>query len=154
MNVQKASMKSSIKYTKSLAAAATKVYKTHENEEDAACITLNTEEARLYKIFKEFLYLRHTTVRLKSSDGDIMTPKSLSFDTIGYIEENLSRLLNSIIKINKSRIDNYPISAYATFHQWSIVYASARKNGLARTILSSIEDHMMQALNTMIAANK
>ncbi len=149
-------MRSSIRYAKSSSEAAMSAFRAHEQrkEENTLRDTATAEEARLYKIFKEFCYLRHMTVQLESGDDDLMTPKSLSGDTLGYIEENLSRLLSSIIKINKSRINDYPINAYATFHQWSIVYASARKNGLARSILSSIEKHLIQALNTMMAANK
>jgi hypothetical protein len=144
MNTSNAAMKSSIRYAKNSSDAAMEVYKVHENE-----------EARLYRKFKDFCYLCHM-VHLNSlaPDDDLMTPNPMSPDTITHIEENLSQLLSEIVEINKSRGIGIPISAYAAFHQWSIVYASARKNGLARPILSSIEEHLMQALNTMIAANK
>jgi hypothetical protein len=156
MNTSNAAMRSSIRYAKSSSEAAINAFRAHEQrkEENTLRETAAAEEARLYKIFEEFCYLRHMTVQLESGDDDLMTPKSLSGDTLGYIEENLSRLLGEIVEINKSRDNNIPISAYATFHQWSIVYALARKNQLARPILSSIEEHLIQALNTMMAANK
>jgi hypothetical protein len=150
------SMESSRAYAESSRNAVLEVYEEHEKRknEEAVRDAQTAKEAGRYERFKEFCCLRHMANRPDYEEDDLMTPMSFSSETLGYIEENLSRLLGEIVEINKSRDTNIPISAYATFHQWSIVYVSARKNGLARPILSSIEEHLMQALNTMMAANK